>query len=103
MDIGKREARARELFAEHFQKILLQTDRVFAALLVVQWLFGIFVAIVLSPYTWEGRIASVHVHVYAAIFLGGALSSLPIALIKLRPGEAVTRHVVAIAQMLWSA
>src|SRR5213075_1680676 len=38
-----------------------------------------------------------------AIFLGGAVSSLPIALALLMPGRTVTRHVIAVAQMLWSA
>ena len=40
---------------------------------------------------------------WTALLLGGAVSSLPLALIALRPGAAVTRHVVAAAQMLWSA
>src|SRR5438067_12833543 len=46
---------------------------------------------------------SVHMHVFAAVVVGGAISAFPIALTLLRPGEAITRHVVAVAQMLWSA
>jgi len=40
-----------------------------------------------------------------AVFLGGLLSSVPIALTVLNKNRAgwLTRHVVAVAQMLWSA
>jgi hypothetical protein len=65
--------------------------------------FGIVIAILVSPYAWEGKERVVSNHIYAAVILGGLLSALPIALILLRPGWAGTRHVVAVAQMLWSA
>src|SRR5262245_13389952 len=95
--------RAQELFAIHTDRMRSQTDRMFAWLMVAQWLFAILLAIVFSPYGWEGKFRTVHFHVYVAIFLGGILSSLPIALARLRPGAAVTRHTIAIAQMFWSA
>jgi signal transduction histidine kinase/ActR/RegA family two-component response regulator len=41
--------------------------------------------------------------VWAAFVLGGLLTSLPVALAILRPGAAITRHVIAVAQMLYSA
>ncbi len=44
-----------------------------------------------------------HLHVWAAIFLGGAIVAFPIALALLRPGEKVTRHTIAVAQMLIGA
>ncbi len=71
--------------------------------MVAQWLFGIALALTYSPYAWAGKQQSLHVHVYAALFLGGAISSLPIVLALRRPGSATTRYVVAIAQVLWSA
>jgi PAS domain S-box-containing protein len=83
--------------------IFQRTDRMFAFLMVGQWLFGILVALLFSPYTWAGKTFETHVHVYSAVFLGGAISGLPIALILLRPGAAITRYTVAVAQMLWSA
>jgi len=43
------------------------------------------------------------VHVWAAIFLGGAISGFPIFLACKRPGHAFTRHTIAVAQMLTSA
>jgi two-component system, NtrC family, sensor histidine kinase HydH len=95
--------RAHELFRAQRDANYVRTDRVFAALMAVQWAFAILIAVVWSPYGWEGRVQSVHAHVYAAVFLGGLLSSFPIALALLRPGAAITRNVIAIAQMLWSA
>jgi signal transduction histidine kinase len=41
--------------------------------------------------------------VYAAIVLGGAITSLPVYLAFRRPGEFVTRLVISVAQVLWSA
>src|SRR4029078_1483237 len=68
-----------------------------------QWVFGNLVAIFFSPYGWTGKVRAVHLHVWVAVFLGGALSLFPIVLAILRPGSAMTRHVVAASQMLWSA
>jgi hypothetical protein len=95
--------RARARFAAHRAEIMANTDRLFAMLMVGQWAFAILVALTFSPYAWEGKVRSVHVHVWVAVVLGGVLSSLPIALALLRPGWVVTRHVIAAAQMLWSA
>jgi len=95
--------RSRELFAQHRDAILQRTDRMFAWLMFGQWLFAIAVAAVVSPYAWAGRTASIHLHLYAAVVLGGLLSSFPIALARLRPGFPSTRYVIAISQMLWSA
>jgi two-component system, NtrC family, sensor histidine kinase HydH len=95
--------RAEERYQDQRQDVLRATDRLFAALMAGQWVFGIVIALTFSPYGWEGKAKVVHVHVWVATLLGAALSSLPIALALLRPGWVVTRHVVAAAQMLWSA
>ena len=95
--------RAQSRFNAHRQEIFRATDRLFAVLMAGQWAFAIVVALTFSPYAWEGKVKTVHAHVWTAILLGGALSSLPIALALLRPGWVVTRHVIAVAQMLWSA
>src|SRR4029079_3063445 len=44
-----------------------------------------------------------HVHVWAAILLGGVITAFPVAMARLRPGDAATRHSIAIGQMLTSA
>ena len=78
--------RAEELFGEHRDSIHRRVDRLFAGLMVGQWLFAIVVAALFSPYAWAGKVLMVHVHVYAAVLLGGTISSLPVALALLRPG-----------------
>src|SRR5262249_5725299 len=42
-------------------------------------------------------------HLLLALFLGGALSAVPLWMLRAHPGRASTRHVVAVAQALWSA
>jgi two-component system, sensor histidine kinase and response regulator len=95
--------RARELFEAHRQDVLRRTDRLFAGLLLFQWIGGIAAAVWISPRTWEGTASSIHQHVWAAIFLGGAIAILPVVLALLLPGRPLTRHVIAVGQMLASA
>ena len=92
-----------ENFQNHCQQVWQRTDRIFAGLMALQWLAGIGVALWITPLTWIGAIGSIHLHVLAAIFLGGAIAAFPILLVFLRPGQAITRHVIAVAQMLASA
>jgi len=97
------EVLAAELFSQHQEQVHRRVDRLFAWLMVGQWLFALTVALLRSPYSWEGQVRAVHVHVYAALFLGGALSAFPILLAWLRPGEVRTRYAMAVSQPLWSA
>jgi two-component system sensor histidine kinase/response regulator len=90
-------------FEAHCQHVWRRTDRIFAGLLAVQWVAGIGVALWITPRTWIGATSSIHLHVLAAIFLGGLIAAFPIALVILRPGRALTRQVVAVAQILASA
>ncbi len=91
-------ARVRELFAHHLDDVTRRTDRMFAALLGAQWLGAVVLSLAVSPYAWEGSRRSVHVHVWAALLLGGLLSGPPIAMVFLRPGTAATRHMIAVGQ-----
>ncbi len=103
---GVREAaspRALAIFAELRRRIFVQTDRMFAGLMVFQWLAGIVAALVISPRTWIGAYSETHIHVWAAVFLGGFISLLPVAMALKFPGRKLTRHVIAIGQMLTSA
>ena len=90
-------------FQEHLDSVYRRRDRVFAWLMLAQWVFGVCIALFYSPYGWEGKVQSTHLHVYYALFVGGALSGSTILLTIFRPGWVVTRHVVAVNQMLWSA
>jgi PAS domain-containing protein len=75
----------------------------FAVLMLVQWIAGIAASLWISPKTWTGQYSQTHIHVWAAVFLGGAISIFPIILILTRSGHVATRYIVAIAQMLMSA
>jgi signal transduction histidine kinase/DNA-binding response OmpR family regulator len=100
---GSTEELADQLYDTHRQSIYRQTDRVFALLMVAQWIFGIVAAVFISPRTWAGSSSHLHPHVWAAVFLGGAISALPIFLALVKPGHVVTRYVISVTQMLWSA
>jgi signal transduction histidine kinase/CheY-like chemotaxis protein len=95
--------RAQQLLAEHERYIHVRTDRLFAWLLAVQWLSAIGVALWLSPYQWAGVIRQPHVHLLAALLLGGIIVVLPVLIVLIRPGSVLTRHVVAAGQMLMGA
>ena len=94
---------AERFFQSERQRAWRRTDRMFAGLMVVQWLAGIGVALWVTPHTWIGAVSTVHVHVLAAIFLGGAIAGFPVLLTFTHPGQALTRHVIAAAEMLASA
>ena len=94
---------ATAIFAAHIRGIRAQIDRVMAGLMIAQWVAAIGIAVTFSPYAWEGTTRSLHPHIFAAIVLGGAITSLPVVLAIFQPGAVITRHVVAVAQMLWSA
>jgi len=101
--VSDTELRSDALFREHQRRVFIQTDRLLAALLAVEWLFAIVLALLVSPRAWAGTDSTVHIHVWAAVLLGGAVCVPPIALVLLRPGRRATRYAVAVAQMLVSA
>lgn len=95
--------RAKVLFEEHRQRIFKETDRLFAYLMVLQWIAAILTALIISPRAWYGTVSRVHIHVWTAIFLGGTISAYPLFLAIRYPGAPITRYVIGVAQMLWSA
>src|ERR1700691_6199725 len=93
-------ARTDELFKEQQQNIVRHTDVIIARLMICQWFFGVALALWISPRTWLGTESQIHLHVWAAIFLGGVVTSVPVLLGLTRPGTVLTRHTIAIGQML---
>src|SRR6185295_681267 len=93
--------RAEIHFQDHHDRIVGRTDRLFAGLLAAEWVGGIIVALVISPLAWEGR-SGPYSHLWTAILLGGAIAALPIALALTRPARHLTRHAIAIGQMLFA-
>jgi hypothetical protein len=96
-------ARAIELRDVQMQARRAKVDRMFAVLLVVQYIAGIIGAMMVSPYAWQGKDRVLHLHVWVAIIAGAGITLLPVLLAWLRPGTALTRHVIAASQMLSSA
>jgi signal transduction histidine kinase len=97
------DARTDVLFAEDRTRVFVATDRLLGALLAVEWVFAVVLALVVSPRAWSGLDSRVHVHVVAAVLLGGLLAVVPIALVIRQPGRRLTRYAVAVAQMAMSA
>ncbi|HWB09282.1 MAG TPA: ATP-binding protein [Pirellulales bacterium] len=103
---NERSARRRQadgLVDHQLQATARRTDWIVAKVMVVQWLLAIVLAFRYSPRAWEGTESSIHLHVFAAIFLGGALTLFPAYMSLVHAGSGLTRHINAIAQMLWSA
>ncbi|HZI94297.1 MAG TPA: histidine kinase dimerization/phospho-acceptor domain-containing protein, partial [Patescibacteria group bacterium] len=94
--------RAGVLYQQDRAAILRRTDRLFAGLMLVEMLAGIGGALWLSPLTWKGMSSTTHPHVWAALLLGPIIVCFPIALTLARPGAVLTRHAVAVGQMLMS-
>jgi signal transduction histidine kinase/CheY-like chemotaxis protein len=96
-----------EIAEKHFQRqcreVWRRTDHLFAGLLILEWLAGIGLALWVTPQTWIGATSSLHLHILVAIFLGGIISALPVFLSVFHAGQTITRHVIALSQMLFSA
>lgn len=96
-------ARAEAIHDEHMLARRTRVDRMFAMLLVAEYVAGIIAAFAVSPYAWEGKERVLHMHVWVAVLGGAGIIILPILLAIFRPGTTLTRHVIAASQMLSSA
>ncbi|HLW69941.1 MAG TPA: response regulator [Candidatus Binataceae bacterium] len=94
--------RAAVLYKESRERIYRRTDRMFAWLMLGQWAAAIAAAFWLSPRSWSGPYSYTHVHIWAALLLGGAITLVPVAFAFLASGKTYTRHIVAVGQMLMS-
>ncbi len=86
---------------EQEQFLCNRMDKVFRVLLILEWIFCVITALFVSPKTWSGEMASVHIHLWTAVILGGAIVSAPILLIYIRPGTKLSRYCIACSQMLF--
>jgi len=99
----ERQKLTESLFHERQQATYRRVDRLFAGLMLFQWVGGVIAALVISPQAWEGATSHLHIHVWLAVFFGGLITLFPVLLAFLRPGHAYTRFTIAIGQMLMSA
>lgn len=95
--------KAEPIYCERLREQRLDTNAVFFWLMPAQWAFCIFLALTMTPRTWDGANSSLHPHFWAALIGGALLLSAPMLCIRFQPAAALTRHVVAVAQMLFSA
>ncbi|MCW5823806.1 MAG: PAS domain S-box protein [Cyanobacteria bacterium TGS_CYA1] len=95
--------KAHKIFKLQLEKNFHQCDVLFGGLLVTEWFASILIAVFWFPRTWNGTLSDTNLHVHLAIWLGLALISLPIFLIFQMPGKALTRHVLAVAQMIMTS
>ncbi|HEV7484799.1 MAG TPA: response regulator [Thermoanaerobaculia bacterium] len=93
-------ARSLALFENHYRRVLLRTDHLFAGLLIAEWIAAAILAAVVSPLSYSGSAASIHPHVWAAVVLGGLIIAFPLWAVLGRPGSPMTRYVIAAAQLL---
>jgi signal transduction histidine kinase len=71
--------------------------------MIFQFVAGMICAIVISPRAWAGSQSHVHLHVWAALGLGGLIASVPVLLAAIMPGRLLTRCTIAAGQMMTSA
>lgn len=95
-------SRTHELVSEMLKNSAKDTDQLFAKLMIFQWFLSITIAWFVSPRTWSGEESSVHMHVWAALLLGGAIAIFTNLITYSYSGRKITRHLVAVAQMLMS-
>jgi PAS domain S-box-containing protein len=96
--------RTRRLFAEYRQEVWHRTDRMFAALLVFQWLASIGTAIWATSPQLEDVATAPHVPLlWRALALGALIIAAPIWMAINRPGQGLTRQQIAIGQGMLTA
>ena len=91
------------LVDERIEVTTVRLNRMFAVLMLVQAAFAILFAFTLTPKAWEGWTSNVHTHVWASVLLGSAMGLFPAVLGWFYPNEKITRFVIAIAQLGFSA
>lgn len=96
-------ASVKEKLAKHYKTIHVSTDQMFAALMLLQWVGGVALALFITPLTWIGAESQLHPHVLMAVLGGGLLAAMPVLMTIFRPGTLATRMVIACSQVLFSS
>ena len=90
--------RARSILRANQDQIARRTDRLLGGLIFFQWGVAIEIALTISPFVWGETSGSLYV--WRALWVGGSIAAIPVTLAVLRPGRIVTRHAVAIGQIM---
>ncbi len=83
-------------------EVAMRTDKLFAVLMFAQAVGAVAVALLVTPQTWAGASASIHVHAWIAAAIGLSLSTLVYALTWSDPGRKSNAYVITIAQAIMS-
>ncbi|MBI3805821.1 MAG: methyl-accepting chemotaxis protein [Nitrospirae bacterium] len=94
--------RIETLLNEKKQANMREIDSLFGRLMIFQWFVGIVFALLVFPNQWP-EAAQTQYPLLLAIVLGGVFTGIPLFLALTQPGEVVTRHAIAVGQMLMGA
>lgn len=94
--------RTGRLFDQQRKKNFVMQDRWFAGLLLCEWIAGMVMSLTVSGQLWAQVDISVVSQFPVAMLLGSSIIAFPIFMAVKFPGNAFTRHSIAIAQMLMS-
>ena len=92
--------RAADLFREERQRVYRETRPLSSVLL--EWIALIIVAGRLRTEGWRQQVDDPDLRLWLLIALGGVVTIIPIALVRFRPGTALTRYTIAACQMFHS-
>ncbi|MBI1346354.1 PAS domain S-box protein [bacterium] len=84
------------------KSVAIRVDRIFAVLLIFEWVIAVKLAVIVSPLVWAHMPHSTPTPVWAAVVLGGLFCCVPCVLVAMDPGRVINRHVIAVCQMLMS-
>lgn len=99
----KIQQRALSHFSEQLNKNYREIDRLFGMLMIFQWFVGLVFAVFIFPNQWPKETLQGQHPLLLALFLGGILTGFPVFLAFTKPGALLTRHVIAVSQMLMGA
>jgi PAS domain S-box-containing protein len=94
--------RAAASYRSHSHSVAVRVDRLFALIMVVQWIAAIVAALTITPLTWVGPTSSVHFHVISAVVIGGCLCLPPVVFALTSPGARINCYLISACQVLFS-
>jgi methyl-accepting chemotaxis protein len=94
---------AEQSFAAEYRRHCATVDRGMAVLVVVEAVAALLLAWLWTPHAWAGSTVGTHVHVTAALLLGGGSAAAMVLLARVAPGAPVTRHVAGASLLAMTA
>lgn len=94
--------RGQILFRKYQNDLHQNADHLFRLLMFLQLGLLVGVAFLITPTTWIGDTSDWQFHVVGAVLLGSILTALTFFLTRSLAAAPITRHTIAICQMVWS-